>query len=324
MVAGALNWKKADRTLTRSQVYPLQVITPDGGVVSLSFFQDWGELGIGAIVWDPAFPLDWYINTGEEIYSFNLESQQKERLPIPHLAGVHDLSLIDGRLWAANTRCDEVVSRGLDEDRVQERMSLGLLNHPDGTGSRGKNNSAAIELEDKYHCNQIFKDLDGRLCGLVHHTSGKTLIQKVSNHIIKQQGDGGILYLDGSEPRNLGLHAPHSVRLVSGQYWVLDSGKNALRIYNRQWDLVDSVTTGGWGRGAAVSDDEQLAYIGISATRKRYIGIFKSDWDENTVLEFNVKPPRLKRRWVIPHVDNINNICIIPENIFNILLTLER
>lgn len=323
MITGALNWKRSDQTLERSQVFPVQLITPKGEIVHIPFFQDWGEVGVASIVWDSVKPAIWYCATGENIYHFNLETGKRREIPIPVLAGVHEMAFIEHKLWVSNTLYDEVICYNPAKDEIEDRLQLSKLWHPNNSTSEVDAVETGMELKsNKYHCNQIFKDFEDRLCCLVHHTSGEQLLKKYANKVIKLQGSGGILYLDGGKPLNLGLHAPHSVRMVGDCYWVMDSGTNNLRVYDSTWQLKETAPTGGWGRGAAIAEDQKLAYIGISSTRKRYLGLFKGEGNENAVLQFNVDSLECIRKWTIPHVEQINNVYLIHRDIAQALLAL--
>jgi hypothetical protein len=93
----------------------------------------------------------------------------------------------------------------------------------------------------------------------------------VAARVIKSQGDGGVLDLERHRARRLGLSAPHSVRVVGDTYWVLDSGKATVGVFDRDWQSSGSFATSGWGRGAAVADDATTVYIGMSPIRRRYL-----------------------------------------------------
>lgn len=323
IVTGAMNWKRPDRTLKRSQIFPIHIITPEEKVIKIPFFQSWGKLGIGSIVWDPAEPLIWYLSTGENVYSLNLETLERNEIHIGKLAGVHELSILKNKLWVTNTQFDEVICYNYDKGLIEKRIRLSSV-HNNFVSKGEKISTSNTNVVKKFHCNQVFIDYEGRYCCLIHHASGTQIIRKIVNQIIKRQGNGGILYLDNGISIDLGLSAPHNVRLIGDQYWVLNSGTKNLHIYNRRWQLEQTVTTKGWGRGTDVTWDQRLAYIGISATRKRYIGINNNDWNKNSVLEFKVDPPSLIQRWNIPQVEQVNSVILIPENVAQILLALDQ
>lgn len=308
-----MNMKHADRTLDRSQIFPLQLISPEGNLIKIDFFQDWGELGIGSITWNQKNLSSWYISTGEKVYHLDIITWKKEDLLLDSISGIHEISLFENLLFITNTHFDEIICYDIDNNKIKYSKSL----VPAADKIAGGYNNI-------YHCNLVFKDYENRLCCLVHHASGRQFTKKIADKIIKLQGDGGILFLDGGLPLNLGLRAPHSVRLISNNYWIFDSGRHNLCIYDREWLLKKVLPICGWGRGAVMTQYQHLYYAGISATRKRYCSFWKKENNENYVQEINVDPLELSRKWKINNVEQINDVNLISEEVAKLLIMKNK
>lgn len=164
--------------------------------------------------------------------------------------------------------------------------------------------------------------MDGELYTLVHHTSGRQLIT-LANKLIKRQGGGGVIGLQSGRRIQLGLKAPHSVRIVGDKYWVCDSGRRTISIYNNEWELQNRLPSNGWGRGADVSNETGFFYLGISATRKRYRDRERSS-AVNMVQVFRINDGTPVGEIVVPRgVEQINNVYIIPRRLADVLLHLS-
>jgi hypothetical protein len=80
---------------------------------------------------------------------------------------------------------------------------------------------------------------------------------------------------------SLCLSAPHGVRKVRGDYWMLDSGKFTSHIDDSSWVLKVESSAGRWSRGASDSEHPRLLYAGISETRKRYLSQISNQTSNN-------------------------------------------
>jgi hypothetical protein len=81
---------------------------------------------------------------------------------------------------------------------------------------------------------------------------------------------------------SLCLSAPHSVRKVRGDHWMLESGKCTIHIDDSSWVLNVESSTGRWSRGASDSEHLGLLYAGISETRKRYLSQISNQTSNNS------------------------------------------
>ncbi|TCK18163.1 uncharacterized protein DUF4915 [Thiogranum longum] len=325
LVTGSLNAMEDDRGHDdRSLIHPVQIVL-DGDVINCSCFDSLGELGVSALVVVQKDPLVTYITTGADLIELSIEndgSAQVRRIEIPALKDVHEMSLLDGVLWLANTGYDEAVAIDLDEKCVVKRIVLGKFRGkiraslPSFTGND-------IQAVDRYHCNQVFQDINGKLCALVHHTSGKQLLKRIARKVIKSQGDGGVVDLDTGQAVSLSLKGPHSVRCVNGDYWVCDSGSRMLNVYDATWRLKNRLPTHGWGRGADFSKHHGLYYVGISAERKRYRD--RPDYNDRNLIEvFKTDDGELLGEIpIVDGIEQINNVYLLQRGVVETLLGLK-
>ena len=262
VVVGSLSAKPQDRSLPRSAIRSVQVLTQHG--ISLaSYFDGMGELGVSSLAFLPGKHCLLF-STGADLMELELHSGARRCLEVQDLVDVHELTLVGDTAWLANTGRDELVA--VDPDgHVVDRRSLA----PFRRGGRGGGDGDVDEV-DRFHVNQVFEAVDGTLCCLVHHVEGRQLLRRVAARIVKSQGDGGILDLDGVVSRGLRLSAPHSVQVLGSEHWVLDSGRSELVVFDSGWRRLLGVPTLGWGRGAAVAADGSTLYAGMSPIRPRY------------------------------------------------------
>lgn len=313
LVLGSLNANSADRTMERSRLCPVQALTADGSLIHLPAFDGWGALGVSAMAFTREGRI--FATTGDQLAIFEGTARPRS-LAIDPLADVHELSLIGDVLWLANTGRDEAVAvsiAGSELERVPLAPSVTPPDAEDGT----------VEYREKYHCNQVFEDLEGKLWGLVHHVSRRQLLRRVGDRLLKSHGDGGIRAIRSEEAVDLGLHAPHSVRQVGDEQWVLDSGRQQVIRYDRDWRRVGQIATRGWGRGAAVSS-AGVYYAATSATRRRYLRVGpKSSPTPNVVEAFAIGDGALLGERVIEGVEQLNNIYLISSAVLEALLAVE-
>jgi len=320
LIVGSLNAKKEDRTLQRSETVPLQLMLPDGTVHPVPAFRELGELGISSIAWEKENPTKWYLSTGSDLLCIDIERNTREELPVDNLAGVHEIAFIDSILWIANTRFDEVVGFDPKKNKVVDRIMLSdFRGNKNGAGNGYAKSDAHVV--DKFHCNQVFESYQGNLLALSHHVTGQQLMQKIADKLLKKQGNGGIINIQSGEFRDLGLNAPHSVRKVDNRYWVFDSGAGTLNVYNKQWELIHRSAYIGWGRGGDLAQGRKSFYVGISAPRKRYLGVIKGPRQGvNKLLQMNVGNFKITREVELESIEQINNLYTISEEVASLLL----
>jgi hypothetical protein len=145
--------------------------------------------------------------------------------------------------------------------------------------------------------------------------------------VLKEHGNGGVIDLRNGGVVPLKLRAPHSVRKVNGEYWVFDSGNATLNIYTPEWTIKERIVTKGWGRGAAISHSLRLFYAGISAVRKRYLGLIGGGIKEtpNMIQAFSIESRSLVGEIVIDHgIEQVSNIYLVERELALSLLELSR
>lgn len=324
LVFGSLNAMEEDRYLGRDNIEPVQVIV-DGAVRPIAFFNGWGEFGVSSMAMIRGAQPELYLTTGNDLVRLRInDGAQIERFDIPSLRDVHEMALIDGTLWLANTGYDEAVGFDIREARVTRRIKLEQFRLKTSVTDRAEaQGSQPYEEIDRFHCNQVFEGVDGKLYALVHHATGRQLITRIAKKLIKKQGDGGVVDLMSGRGVQLWLKAPHTVRIVNGEYWVFDSGNTTMNVYDDAWRLVRRVPTAGWGRGADMSGDARLYYAGISEKRKRY----QEQGDEsggNMVQVFRTADGDCIGNLPIPSgIEQINNVYVIPRPLALALLALH-
>lgn len=297
VVLGSLNSKIADRTLTREEIIPVQFISGEK-IEPIDFFNDFGELGVSSLQFFPKMD-KMFFSTGADLFVIDIYDLSYRELDIPGLIDVHEMSTIGESLWLANTGRNEAIEIDPKRNEVLNRKVL--------RGEQGDD-----EL-DKFHCNQIFQDLDGRFWGLVHHVGGRQIINVVKGKLVKSQGDGGLRSVSDDEAKNLRLNGPHSIREVEGEYWIFSSGEQIIKRYNRNWEYLGSIPTLGWGRGGEYWTNEGIYYSGISPIRKRYAGIVKASTTTTPQVEkIDVNKKCSIGSLEIPNIEQINNIYSIP------------
>jgi hypothetical protein len=180
-----------------------------------------------------------------------------------------------------------------------------------------------VEVIDRFHCNQIFDGFNGELYALVHHVTGKQLIRRIGRKLVKNQGNGGLIDLTTGRGIPLNLSGPHSVEKVGESYWVFDSGRATVNIYDRAWLLHETLSTRGWGRGAGVSESLGLFYAGVSETRKRYLGMGpKAQRAPNMVRIFSIESREPVKDVEISNIEQVNNVYAISRSTALALLEL--
>jgi len=262
VVVGSLSAKAQDRSLPRSAIRSVQVLTAQG-ISAAPYFDGMGELGVSSLVFLPGSQR-LLCSTGADLIELDLGHRSRRCVDVEDLVDVHEMTVIGDRVWLANTGRDELVAVDLD-GRVVDRRGLAQFRRAGQT--RGGDD---VEEVNRFHVNQVFEAVDGTLCCLVHHVGGRQLLRRVAARIVKSQGDGGILDVDGAGSHGLGLSGPHSARVVGSEQWVFDSGRSEVVVFDAGWARLATVPTVGWGRGAAVAADGSTVYGGMSPVRRRY------------------------------------------------------
>jgi hypothetical protein len=325
LVLCSLNAKEEDRYLERSEIYPVQIVLEDS-IIKLPFFHKWGKLGVSSAVYLNDHEIVFYLSTGSDLILLKVGDKiVVQHLEIPYLDDVHEMTLIDDLLWLANTGYDEAVAYDLLENKVVRRIQLKKFmlrgNVIDEVTDR---KADEIQEVDHFHCNQIFKGIDGKLYGLVHHVTGRQIITRVAKKILKKQGDGGVIDLESGRQFQLWLKSPHTVRIVNGDYWVFDSGSNMVNVYDKDWQIKKKIVTAGLGRGAALSATTGLFYAGISAKRKRYLKageISKGNMVQVFRSQDGVHVGEIK---IADGLEQINNVYLVPRDVADALIVHQK
>jgi hypothetical protein len=321
LVTGSQNANENDRYLDREQIRPVQLII-DNEVIPVPYFNEIGEFGVSSFAWDKENDGTIYFSAGETPYKLKLEEKLCQSLGISGLKDVHEIELINNELWMSNTGFDEAVSINLQEQDVSQRISLKMLLENNDIDFDYTIDQKDISVVEKFHCNQITTDYNDQLIALVHHTSGTQIIRKVANKLIKNQGNGGVINLITGEYCDLKLKSPHSIRKITGNYWVFDSGNSRIHIYDKNWKLVKKIDTRGFGRGSDVLND--IVCVGISETRKRYLNLINSgEKVPNLIQFFSSSTGESLGEIVIPNIEQINNVYTIKRSMAVKLLNLH-
>ncbi len=313
LVLGSQNSKKEDQKLTRSEVRPVQMLSRDGKLKEISFFNDWGKVGVSSIAWDERFPGELFVSVNDEIRRLDVATNKYETLELGTIGDLHDIHFLGDKLWISNTEYDEAVAYDPVKHEVVRRVSLDEY--------RWKldsiNNDEEVEkVKDRFHCNQVFRDYNGDLCVLIHSIHGWLLYRVLFEMLVKKQGEGGIINLETKEVKELKLHSPHSVRKINGEYWIQDSSGLTTKIFDQNWNQTDTIETGGFGRGVDFSEEDNRVYIGLSATRKRYLRVIPtSEYHSNRIFITTIDERKKLDEISIPNIEQLDNVYILNERI---------
>jgi len=321
MITGSLNCNKDDRYLSRKDIHPVQLLI-DNKVIPVPFFDSWGEYGASSFAWDKDKNDYIYFTTGETPYKIDLLTKQYKSMNIDRLKDVHEIEIINGKLWLSNTGNDEAIAIDISKETVSKRVSLKMLKENNEININ-VNTKPELNKVEKFHCNQITTGYSGELWALVHHTSGEQIIRKVANKLIKNQGNGGVIDLNTGNFIDLKLKSPHSIRKIKSNYWVFDSGNSKAHIYSPSWELIKKVDTAGFARGADISKNGVVC-AGISETRKRYLNIIKGGKKVPNMLQFfSGLTADVIDEVEIPDIEQINNVYVIDRQMSEQLLALH-
>ncbi|MFN0275512.1 MAG: hypothetical protein ACKVPJ_07195 [Chitinophagales bacterium] len=321
LVIGSLNANPADREMKRENIKSMQLIDEMNSIMPIDFFNSWGELGMSSMCYHKNDPFTLYIASSSELFQFSLKEKRYEKLSIPNLTDIHEISMIGNKIWISNTKHDEIVSYDIDTNKVSERINL--ADFKSNTAEEGEGEEG-VEVVDKFHCNLIFEGYEGDLYILVHHTSGRQLMKRIAQKFIKSQGNGGVVNITKRKRHPLNFKAPHSVRLVNNQYWAFDSGHFELKIFDKNWNFLRTMDTKGFGRGGELDTERGIYYGGVSETRKRYLGLFPGgEAVPNMVQVFSVSDYKLLGLIKIPNIEQINNVYCLQKDVADLLLNFN-
>ncbi len=332
LILGSLHAFEQERKLDRSEVRPVQIIM-DGDIHLAPFFDSWGEWGVISVARHPERPTLLYVATETELMKVDVAERSVTNFGIPDLQDLHEISMIGDTLWLASTGRDEVVAFDIKQERVVERVNLSAY------GSTPKITSRMVEDEDgdrqlagdvrteseRFHCNQVFEGFDENLYVLVHYALGNSqLIRRAARRLMGRQGNGGIINLTTGEVISLGLKGPHTMRKVRGHYWVCDSGRSRISIYDPEWNLKDTITSVGWVRGADFSDELGMFYMGISRFRRRYLILNPGvEQPPNMVQAISMESRKPVGELVLSGVERVTNVYVIPREVAVAMLQLQ-
>lgn len=311
LILGSQNAKKADQELSREQIRPVQILHKNGKTSPINFFNNWGKVGVSSIAWHVDFENRLFVSTNDEVRLLDTKARNFDVLNLGRVNDLHDMNFLGEHLWIANTEFDEAIKFDPYSNKIAQRISLEEFRI-----ALDKLDDEIKETKDQFHCNQIFRDYNGDLCVLIHNITGWQFYRQVMEMVIRRQGDGGVINLDKKEILRLKLQSPHSVRKINGEYWVQDSTDQTTKIYDHNWKLVGSIPTGGFGRGVDFSEEEGIAYIGISATRKRYLRVIPTgEKHDNRIMVVDIKTREKIDVISIPNIEQLDNVYILNKKI---------
>ena len=319
LILGSQNVKEADQELSRDQIYPVQILHKDKRITPVHFFNNWGDVGVSSIAWHANVKNKLFISINDEIRLLDIKTKKFEILDLGQINDLHDINFIDDELWISNTEFDEAIKFDVKTKEVIERHSLHAFRE-----QLDKRKEINEITKDRFHCNQVFRDYNGDLCVLIHSITGWQYYRQVMETLIRRQGDGGVINLDKKIIHRLKLQSPHSARKINGEYWIQDSTDQTTKIFNSKWELKDSFTTGGFGRGVDFSEEDNLAYIGISATRKRYLRVIPTgEKHNNRIMITDIFTKRELETITIPNIEQLDNVYILDNKMKSIFENLN-
>jgi len=320
LILGSQNSNPADQKLTRDEIRPVQILYRNGLTEPVNFFNDWGKMGVSSIARKKHDSNHLIVSINDELRNLNHKTGEYKKLDIPCIHDLHDIHFIEDSLWISNTEYDEAIEYDTKQDRVLRRISLKKFRTQ---GEIDKND--AEKVKDRFHCNQVFRDHDGNLSVLIHHVSGWQYYRILLEKLVKNQGDGGVINLDKEKVIPLKLQSPHSLRKIDGHYWIQDSGDFSTKIYNKNWELISEIENGGFGRGVDFSEKANCVYIGISATRKRYLKVIPTgEYHINKILMIDLNTHQKRDEIPIHHIEQLDNIYILNDQEAEMFRGLDR
>ncbi|MFW6026210.1 MAG: DUF4915 domain-containing protein [Candidatus Woesearchaeota archaeon] len=324
-ILGGLNANNEDRHLDKSNLKPAQILN-NKQVQEISYFSGLGVRGIASIAFYqdkgvalfPSIKQSYFdkSNTSQEsmIKQVNLQTSEEKIIPIEELKDIHEIELINDTLWIPNTGYDEAIAYDLNKEAISNRIRLKEIPSLYKTGSE-------LGEDDKFHLNHIFEGFDGDLYCLVHHVDGKQKFYQDAE--LKKQGNGGVINLSKNFPVQLNLKSPHTVKKVNGNYWIFDSARFKIKIYNQNWKILDQIDTQGYGRGAAYDPYNKLFYAGISSIRKRYLKLFTKQ-NPNMIQVINTQDHSTVDTIELKNIEQVNHVAIVSKHLAESLNKLPK
>lgn len=320
LILGSRNSNPADQKLKRNEIRPVQILQKNGSLNAINFFNHWGDVGVSSMAWQSSLQDEIFVSVNNEIRRLNFKTGEFNTLDISNINDLHDINIIDDSLWISNTEKDEIIEYDVKNNRVIHRISLDRY--------RDDSNelpSDAKKAKDRFHCNQIFKNYDDDLCVLIHHVSGWQYYRILIEKLVKNQGDGGVINLDKEKVIPLKLQSPHSLRMINENYWVQDSGDFTTKIYNKEWQFISAIKNGGFGRGVDFSESDGTVYIGLSATRKRYLKIIPfGEYHLNRILMIDLSANSKSGEIPVYHIEQLDNVYILNEKELELFRKLDK
>jgi hypothetical protein len=341
VILGSLHAFLQDSELERSKVKSVQIVL-DGEVRHARFFDTWGERGLISLAYHREQPDILYAATSTKVLKVDLQKRDVVDFEIPNLRDIHELTLIANTLWIANTQGDEAVAFDPSRGRVVKRVSLEMYGSTpkitdtaeDEYHARHENEERELVVDerdvvDKFHCNQVFKGLEGDQYALVHYVLGNQLrvtqlARRVARKMLRRQANGGVINLTTGQVIPLGLKGPHTVRKVRGEYWICDSANSQINIYDPNWDLKKKIPSKGWVRGADVSEPLGLYYVGISKFRRRYLTVNPTiQQTPNMVQAISIETKAPVGELELSGIEQVTNLYVVPREVALAMLELR-
>lgn len=291
VVVGSQAFNEADRSLDRCEIRSLQILRASA-TISGGRFDHLGARGLRDFLplHDGVHAL---LTTANDLVLHNLASREQATWAVHDLADIHTITAVGESVLVASTATDEIVEIGLD-GHVRGRMDLAPLRHENAqpiahdralggavagilTETRSSGGNEPLHSQDHFHANEAFVGHDAHRYAVVHHTSGFRPILHATNRLVGH-GSGGVVDLDAMRAYELELVAPHSARRTATGYAIIDSGRQRLVLTDFGWTPTGEVALPGWGRGFGIDADGSRWFIGISATRRRYLRTLQTSY----------------------------------------------
>jgi len=320
LILGSQNNNPADQNLDRDEIRPVQILHRDAHSEPVNFFNNWGKVGVSSIAWKKHNRNQLIVSINDELRKLDTKTGKFTKLDIPRIYDLHDIHYLGDSLWISNTEFDEVIEYNTKQENIIRRISLDKFRT-----QKELQKASEEKVRDRFHCNQVFRNYEGNLCVLIHHVSGWQYYRILLEKLVKNQGDGGVINLDKETVVPLKLQSPHSLRMIDGDYWIQDSGDFSTKIYNSNWELITEIENGGFGRGVDFSLKKNRVYIGLSATRKRYLKVIPSGgYHLNRILVVDPESKIKMDEIPVYHIEQLDNVYILDENEVEIFRNLDR
>ena len=124
--------------------------------------------------------------------------------------------------------------------------------------------------------------------------------------------DINIIDIKNKVVRPLHLYCPHNVRLTNGNYYVCDSGVLSVKIFDKNWRYLKSISTEGYPRGMDYLPEKNLLFVGNSTIRRRYRHVLKRK-SFNNVEIFDLDNHKSILHIRIDNLEQINNVYLLDE-----------